>query len=116
METENDHEDGARASDFADYFIPRHYNKEWPPFAVQADADNKKHKRNRGPNAVKKLTEDLNKMKMRVDKEKTKKGGKKKYSKSRRKLRRKKLRKHRTKRAKKKIKMKKRKKNKTKKK
>lgn len=80
--TVNDHDpEGARATDERDSFIPRAYNKEWPLLATSRDQGNPKHKRNRGPNAVKKLTDDLDKMKARIEENKKTKGGKTKKSK-----------------------------------
>ena len=83
MENVNNNEDGARATDERDSFIPRAYNKEWPLLATSRDQGNPKHKRNRGPNAVKKLTDDLDKMKARIEENKKTKGGKTKKSKKR---------------------------------
>ena len=107
--TVNDHDpEGARATDERDSFIPRAYDKYWETLGTSRDRGNKKHKRNRGPNPIKKLTNDLRKMKAataaaaaeaRIEQNKTK-GGKKRKTKKSKKLKRKRKtykRKHRNK-------------------
>ena len=87
----------SRATNFRNNFVPRAYNKPWPRFAVSRDEKNKKHKRRRGPNPVKKLKADLEKMKKRINKEKKQNGGRRKTRKhkKRRKTRKYKKRKRR---------------------
>mgnify|MGYP001373992896 CR=1 FL=1 len=91
--TVNDHDpEGARATDERDSFIPRAYDKEWPLLATSRDQGNKKYKRNRGPNALKKLTDDLNKMKARIEQTKKNSGGGIKKKKTRKRRRKNKMR------------------------
>ena len=68
--TENEDEEKGRATDFRNDYVPGRYDRDWPRFATSRDLKNPRHKRNRGPNPIKKLTDDLNKMLIRIEKEK----------------------------------------------